>query len=249
MTDYPSRGRARFGVLVPFTNSNLEPDFTLLRPEGVSLHFARLSGYDRDEIPDEAQMQGLGAADMGEVLEMIAGVRPDVVFYGCTSATLTHGVAFDRDLAAQIKAGSGARTVTAAGALVAACRAVGASKIGFASPYVPAINDLAVEFLASEGITCVARSEVAETLDNDGQGALTPERVFDLGLGADLEEADAVVLSCTDMRSVETLGALEVRLGKPVITSNQAMMWQGLQTAGMADAYEGYGALLERRFG
>ena len=249
MSDYPSRGRARFGVLVPFTNSNLEPDFALLRPEGVSLHYARLGGYDRDEIPDEAQMQGLGAADMEAELEMIAGVRPDVVFYGCTSATLTHGVAFDRDLAARIKRDTGAATVTAAGALVNALRAVGATRIGFASPYVPAINDMAIAFLASESVTTVARSEVEEALDNDGQGALTPERVFELGLAADHAEAEAVVLSCTDMRSVETVDALEQALGKPVITSNQAMMLRGMQLAGIGDAVPGYGALLERRFG
>ncbi len=249
MSDYPSRGRARFGVLVPFTNSNLEQDFALLRPEGVSLHYARLGGYDRDEIPDETQMQGLGAADMEAELEMIAGVRPDVVFYGCTSATLTHGVAFDRDLAARIKRDTGAATVTAAGALVNALRAVGATRIGFASPYVPAINDMAIAFLASEGVTTVTRSEVEERLDNDGQGALTPERVFELGRAADHAEAEAVVLSCTDMRSVETVAALEQALGKPVITSNQAMMLQGMQLAGIDDAVPGYGALLERRFG
>ncbi len=53
-----SRGTARIGVLVPFTNNNLEADMALLRPNGISLHFARLRGYDRHEIPDEAQMEG-----------------------------------------------------------------------------------------------------------------------------------------------------------------------------------------------
>lgn len=42
-----SRGRAQFGVLVHFTNTNLEPDLALMRPDGVSLHFARLGGYDQ----------------------------------------------------------------------------------------------------------------------------------------------------------------------------------------------------------
>ena len=48
----PSRGRARLGILVPFTNVNLEADMAMLRPEGVSLHFQRLGGYDIDEIPE-----------------------------------------------------------------------------------------------------------------------------------------------------------------------------------------------------
>jgi maleate isomerase len=121
----PSRGRARIGVLVPFTNTNLEPDMAMMTPPGVSLHFARMGGYDEDAIPDAAQMQSLGAADLQETLTLLSGAKPDVVLYGCTSATLSHGPAFDRDLATRIKAQSGAQTVTAAGALVHALRTLG----------------------------------------------------------------------------------------------------------------------------
>ncbi len=241
-----SRGRARLGVLVPFTNTNLEPDMALLRPDGVSLHFARLGGYDQDEIPDAAQMHGLGASDLDEPLRLLEGVRPDVILYGCTSATLTHGPAFDRALAARIKQQSGAATVTAAGALVHGLRTLGARHIGFASPYVAGINDLAIRFLADEGIDVVCRSEVTETLDNHGQGEMSPEAVMELGAAADHPEAEVIVLSCTDMRSVEAIAALEARLGKPVITSNQAMALCAMQVAGIAEPLQGYGQLLER---
>lgn len=242
-----SRGRARFGVLVPFTNTNLEPDMALLRPDGVSLHFARIGGYDEDEIPDADQMHGLGAADLDAPLRLLLGVRPDVVLYGCTSATLTHGPAFDRDLAARIRAQSGADTVTAAGALVHALNTLGTSRIGFASPYVAAINDMAVQFLAQSGVETVARSEVTDALDNYGQGALEPQAVFELGLAADHAEAEAIVLSCTDMRSVEIITRLEAVVGKPVITSNQAMIFQAMQLAGIGEPLPGFGALLERK--
>ena len=62
-----SRGRARIGVLVPFTNINLEADFAMLRPPGVSFHFARLGGYDADAIPDDGQMAALGTASLDSV--------------------------------------------------------------------------------------------------------------------------------------------------------------------------------------
>lgn len=225
----PSRGRARIGVLVPFTNCNLEADMALLRPDGISFHFARLGGYDLEAVPDAEQMAGLGSASLDEPLRLLTGVRPDVVLYGCTSATLTHGRAFDQELAAKIKAGSGAETVTAAGALVHALRALDVKRIGFASPYVAEINDLAIAFLAESGIETLARADIGVALGNYGQGELTPDEVFALGLRAAAEEAEAVVLSCTDMRSVEVVERLEAELGKPVITSNQAMLFEALQ--------------------
>ena len=242
-----NRSIARIGLLVPFTNTNLEPDIALLTPPGVSVHSARLGGYDVDEIPDADQMAGLGASDIDEPLRLIGGARPDVVLYGCTSATLSHGVAFDRELSAKVAALSGAKTVTAAGALVAALTIMGAKKIAFASPYVAALNDMAIAFLADSGFETVARADYPIALGNYGQGELTPDAVFDLGMRADSAEADVLVLSCTDMRSVETIERLEASIGKPVITSNQAMMRVALDYLGHSYSPAGFGCLFSER--
>ena len=131
---------------------------------------------------------------------------------------LPTGLDFDRALSERIRAGSEAKTVTAAGALVHALEFLGVKRIGFASPYVSAINNLAIDFLAEVGVEAVARSEVGE----------------------------ALVLSCTDMRSVESLTRLEQAVGKPVISSNQAMMFQAMQLAGIGEPMTGFGQLLER---
>ncbi|MEM6933712.1 MAG: Asp/Glu racemase, partial [Pseudomonadota bacterium] len=178
MTTTSHRGLARIGVLVPYTNVNLEPDMCYLAPEGVSLHFARLGGYDIDEIPDNTQMAGLGASDLDEPLRLILGARPHVIIYGCTSATLTHGPSFDRDLAAQIRQSSDVATITAAGALINALKSLGATRVGFASPYVGTINRQAVDFLAEEGIETVQCADIGCELGNYGQGELRPEEVY-----------------------------------------------------------------------
>ena len=230
------RARARLGILVPFTNTNLEPDMGLLAPPDLTLHFARLGGYDADRIPDADQMAGLGAADLDEPLRLLMGVKPDVVLYGCTSATLTHGPEFDRALAARIADSSGAKTVTAAGALVHGLTALDVHRVAFASPYVGAINDQACAFLAKSGFEVVHRADIGRELDNDGQGLLTPDEVFALALRAYAPGAEAIVLSCTDMRSVEAVDRIEAETGKPVICSNQAMMRQTLDLLGMGNA-------------
>lgn len=224
-----TRTLAKIGVLVPFTNCNLEPDMALLRPPNATVHFARMGGYDVDEIPGSAQMAGLGASDISEPLYLLSGCRPDVVLYGCTSATLTHGVAFDQDLSKKIKTSSGAQSITAAGALVAGIKTVGAKKVGFASPYLGEINQQAMDFLHSEGIETVRCADIGRALGNYGQGELTPDEVYELALRADHPEAEAIVLSCTDMRAVEVIERVESALNKPVVTSNQAMMYATLK--------------------
>ncbi|WP_052261597.1 maleate cis-trans isomerase family protein [Leisingera sp. ANG-M1] len=230
---HETRTRAKIGVLVPFTNTNLEPDMMLMRCPDTTVHFQRMGGYDVDEIPGSDQMAGLGASDISQDLRMISGVRPDVVLYGCTSATLTHGPGFDEQLAKDIKAGSGALSFTAAGALVEAIKALGATKVGFSSPYLGEVNEQAMDFLAQNQIATVKCADVGRELGNYGQGELTPDEVFDLACQADHPEAQAIVLSCTDMRSVEAVDRIEAALGKPVVTSNQAMMFAVMRALGL----------------
>ena len=229
-----SRATTRFGVLVPFTNTNLESDFIAACPPGVSLHFARLGGYDRDEIPDENQMAGLGASPVEEPLQLVAGVRPHAVFYGCTSATLSHGTAFDQALAEKIRQASGSVTITAAGAVQHAISRLGVSRLGFASPYVAQLNDRAIAFLESGGVNIVSRVDHPEVLDNYGQAALAPQEVFDMGVRANSDDAEAVLLSCTDMRAMEVISELESAINKPVVTSNQAMLFNACEALGLA---------------
>jgi len=240
------RGDARIGVLVPFTNCNLEPDMNLMCPAGCTMHFARLDGYDVDEIPGSEQMAGLGASDLTEPLRLIVGVRPKAVLYGCTSATLTHGPVFDRDLAAKIEKAAGAITLTAAGALVTAIEALGVTQVGFSSPYLGEINDRAIAFLAEAGIETMARADIGRPLGNYGQGELTPDEVFELALRADRAEVGAIVLSCTDMRAVEAVERIEAATGKPVVTSNQAMIFAVCRTLRLPRPARAPGRLFER---
>jgi len=65
------RSGPKIGVLVPFTNVNLEPDMQLLCPPGCTIHFERLGGYDAHAIPGAEQMAGLGASDLSESIRLI----------------------------------------------------------------------------------------------------------------------------------------------------------------------------------
>jgi maleate isomerase len=53
-----------------------------------------------------------------------------------------------------------------------------------------------------------------------------------------------VLLSGTGLPTVAVLETLERDLGKPVISSNQASLWQALRMARVREAIAGYGRLL-----
>lgn len=233
-TRYDSRGRARLGIVVPVSNTNLEPDMMLLAPRGVSLHFARAGGYDVDRIPDEQQMRQYSDTPADDVVASLAHCRADLIVYGCTSATLAQGPAYDRQFSANIERLAGVPAVTAASALVQVLLALEIERFAFTSPYVASLNDLAIGFLEQCGPRCVQRVDAPEPLGNEAVGDIRPDEIIETALRADHPRAQALVISCTDYRATEAIDELEARLGKPVITSNQASMLVALKRLGIA---------------
>ena len=80
---------------------------------------------------------------------------------------------------------------------------------------------------------------------NQGINDQDPESVVEFASKACRPEADALVCSCTAWRSVEAVGAIEARIGKPVVTSNQSTIWASLRALGVTEPVKGFGRLLE----
>ena len=75
-------------------------------------------------------------------------------------------------------------------------------------------------------------------------GSIHPSEVYDFATKKFCPEADGYFISCTNLRTLEVLDALEKHLGKPVVSANQATMWDMLRLAGIGDSISGYGRLL-----
>jgi maleate cis-trans isomerase len=69
-------------------------------------------------------------------------------------------------------------------------------------------------------------------------------RAYALAREADSPAAEAVLLSGTGLPTVGVLQRLEQELGKPVVSSTQAMLWHALRMAGVRQAIRGFGRLL-----
>lgn len=83
-------------------------------------------------------------------------------------------------------------------------------------------------------------------LDNDfDMTALPPKALLEGALKIDTPDADAVFISCTAIRSAEIIAEAERRLKKPVITSNQALIWHALNLIGYKNPITGFGTLFD----
>ena len=236
------RGRGRIGAMVPSTNRNLEPDFFLLAPPGVSVHFVRLCEERPDQLPTSDVLQRYAHLPVKEPAELLAAATVEVIAYGCTSATLSGSPEFDARLSAEIEQVSGLPTITAASALLGGLAALGVSKLLWLSLRERAAR---TRYQVSErfGSRGGFRSRPGRDLGNYEQ-EMNPSAVYDLGRRADHPDAQALVLSCTEMRAVEAIDALERDLEKPVVTSNQALMFACLNRIGVNPAGLGVGGRL-----
>lgn len=238
----------RLGMIVPASNTNAEPDCQMLAPAGLTLHVTRSGGYEVDAIPDSDEMRRFARQALDQQLRLLVDARVELVAYACTSATLADGPEFDREFCAEITAKSGLPAVTTAGALADAIKSVGARRVGFTSPYVQSLADESIDFLRRCDIETVNRADFNRALNSLEQNALTPADAYEMGLKADHPEAQAVVISCTDFRALEAIPALEAALGKPVITSNSALMHACLERLGIeCGNIEAGGYLFTRR--
>ena len=235
--------RRRLGIIVPASNTNAEPDCQMLAPPGLTLHVTRSGGYDIDAIPDSDEMRRFARQALDQQLRLLTDARVELIAYACTSATLADGPEFDAEFCAEISAKSGLPAVTTAGALIEAMRALGAQRVAFTSPYVQRLAEESVAFIQACGIEVVSQLGFDKDLSSLEQNRLTPEDAYRMGLAADCDDAELLVISCTDYRALEAVPALEQKLGKPVITSNSALMWACLQRLGVAHARRNLGRL------
>jgi len=220
----------KVGVLVPYANINLEIDLHRFKLPNLNYYITRIAGYEINKIPDEKQMKQMGETDLNQALQLIKGVDPIAILYGCTSATLSHGLKFTNDLEKLIAKKCGCVAISASGALIMSLEALNIKNIAFASPYVEEINDQAIKYFLEAGYKTVSRSYIGTKLSNYEQGMLSPEKIIKLACDADSNKCDAIVLSCTDIKAVEVINIIEKKLSKPVITSNQAMIFALLKS-------------------
>jgi maleate cis-trans isomerase len=94
-------------------------------------------------------------------------------------------------------------------------------KVVLLTPYKS--NKAIIDYLQASGVS-VTR-DVALALEPLKFGDVTPQQWADLATQNDTPEADGIFLSCTNTTQIEAIAEIEKMLGKPVVNSNQAVLW------------------------
>ena len=246
-TDAGIGHRARLGLIVLQADETIEPEFRRwIDLDGVALYCARVpSGRDVTAASLSAM-----ASHIPEAARLLPeAAPPDVIAYACTSGAATIG---SDEVARSIRA---ARAVEHPGhfgncaitdplqAFVAACRALDVRRPALVSPYIAEVADTTRAALERAGLSTVAGGSF-ELAEEGCVARIIPSSVHDAIVRvAQGTDCDAVLVSCTNMRTWEVLAAAEEATGMPVISSNQALAWHMLRCAGIADPLPGRGAL------
>ena len=241
----------RIGVLVPSTNQVVEPDFNMAVPGGVTVHAERmwLEGPSAPGGGDGIELMEMNA-DIDRAAKYVASAGVEVIAYACTSGTYRTGsIQYSSEISMQIqRASGGVPAVTATEASVEALRRLDARVISVAGPYGETLLNQGLRPLLEEAGFQVARAEGEPEMQQRTHhgiiGNQDPEVIVDFVSRTASQEADTVYLPGTAWRSLEVVDELERRLGKNVVTVNQATIWMALQMIGVATPVRGLGRLL-----
>jgi maleate cis-trans isomerase len=230
----------KLGLVVPSLNSVMESEIQRMADGAMSLHTMRVSAHWNGTSATVGTKENLLWMDsqVPEAAKLLAHAAVDVICYGCTGGGVIGGPGADEKLCAAIEKATGVPATVTIRSVAAALRALGARTISVASPYEAWLNESLRSFLESSGFEVAAIQGFAVATNRkitfEEAARISAEDVAQLAIGVDRPESDAIFISCTNFPTLEVVQSLERKLGKPVITSTTASMWEMLRMLGDA---------------
>ncbi len=165
----------------------------------------------------------------------------DVIAYGCTSGTMAIGA---DQVAARIRESrAGVAVTNPISSSLKGLKQLGCQRIALLTPYVDEVNRVVEDYICAQGFDITFKGSFEQV--GDPQICRVPaEDIYKAGVKLGSNDVDALFISCTGLRVASILQKLEDNIGKPVVTSNQAMTWDALRLAGHEEPVQGFGRLM-----
>lgn len=239
--------RQKFAVLIPSTNTSVQPEFDAMRPPGVTNHISRIK-IPNMSLNNDADFQKLIeviAAAQDEAVDSVMSCEPDRLVLGISAETFWDGLKASRELKAQLAERTGLPISMGSEACDAAFGKLGVKTISVITPY-QSVGDRNVQRFFEEsgytvkrikGLKCASPVHIAHVQESELLDALQE---------VDGDDIDGIIQVGTNLAMARLAPQAELWLRKPVVAINTAIYWHALRQSGIEDKISGFGPLLER---
>jgi len=228
--------RGVFALFIPLQNANMQPEYEMLRPEGINNQIYRFTLEVPDRVP-EAVLR---------VVEGGLGCWPDRVIIGNNVEMRVWTPDQHAEYRAKLQEAIGdVPLVTATDAAVAALKTMGAKRIAALSPMSDIYSKSVQNYYETMGF---------EVPYHAGLQVKKPEDIIKVSLEDALEgfrkldhdDVDTFLHVGAALGIVDMVEDLEKELGRPIVSTNIATYWYALRQHGISDALEGFGQLARK---
>ena len=237
---YLSKSNPRIGLITLASDFRIEKDFAnVIYGKEIDLFSNRIHCYNPLTNKTLKKM----ADDITDVTkEILPDQKLDCVAYGCTSGTIAAGYTSIFDKVNLAKPNT--KVTTPITSAIKALKKLNINKISVFTPYTDEINQSVAEYFKKENVEVVSLSffDIASDLDI---GKVDPDYLFEVLSKIDLSESDALFVSCTALPVLSLIDKLEKKLGKIVLSSNQALIWDTLKEIDYNKNIDGFGQLFK----
>jgi maleate isomerase len=239
--EFISKSNPRVGLITLGSDFRIEKDFNnIVYGRDIDLYVNRIHCYNPLTNETLAKM----ADDITEVTQdILPDQKIDCIAYGCTSGTVAAG--YDTIKLKVNLAKPESKVTTPITAAVKAINKLGIKKISIFTPYTKTINDSVVKYFKDQNI--IINSLTYFDIDSDLDiGKVDEDYLFDVLSKIDLEDSEALFVSCTALPVLSIIDKLEKKINKTVLSSNQTLIWDSLNQINYQKKIEGFGKLFKK---
>ena len=231
----------RIGLIALATDFMIERDFIkVIKDKEIDFFVNRIECFNPLTKENLIKMSD-------KVTEVTKNILPDedidCIVYGCTTGTIAAGYDSIKDKVRAAK--PNAKLTTPSLAAIRALKKLNVKKLAIFTPYSKILNDEVLDYFSEEGFMISSNSYLDISADYD-IGKVEQEFLFDELSKMEMNGADALFISCTALPVLNIIDRLEKKINKPVLSSNQALIWDSLQTIGENKDINGFGKLFSK---
>ena len=236
---YKKMTNPKIGLITLATDFMIEKDFiSIIKKMNVDLFVNRIHCYFPLTTENLIKMSNTVTEVTDDILP---GEKLDCIVYGCTSGTIAAGYNEIKKKINLVKPKT--KVTTPSTAAINALKKLNIKKISIFTPYSKALNNKVVDYFKEENFKVTSNSYF-DILNDSDIAKIDENYLYETLSKMNLNDAEALFVSCTNLPTLSIIDKLEKKLNKIILSSNQVLIWDTLQSIGKTKSIQGFGKLL-----